>query len=71
MAAMSPGVRVVLLVVVLAVAVSGLAVGVVYHAMLAAAVAGLVVTDWWKWIWVALLTLPVWFLYRAVFVRRR
>jgi hypothetical protein len=39
--------------------------------MLAAAVAGLVVTDWWKWIWVALLTLPVWFLYRAVFVRRR
>jgi uncharacterized BrkB/YihY/UPF0761 family membrane protein len=42
-----------------------------YLAMLWATIGGLIVTDWWKWTGVVLLTLPFWLAYRLASNRRR
>jgi hypothetical protein len=71
MATMRPVFRFVLLVAIVGILLLGLVAGLAYQAMLAATIGGLMLTDWWKWTWVALLTLPIWLLYRAVFARRK
>jgi hypothetical protein len=62
--------RIALVVLLLGFVIFGLAAGAAYVALLWATIGGLIVTDWWKWTGVALLTLPLWLGYRLASNRR-
>jgi hypothetical protein len=49
----------------------GLGVALADLMMLWATIGGLIATDWWRWVGVALATLPAWVAYRLALNRRR